>query len=161
MLGGVVLGGLQGSVNIVNGLQDIAIGLMNLPALLTNGIASLEESAGILPEGSLRVPYIASPDWSYGLITEEDALAHDISKFVGSSGLLLGYSLGAEISLFSGNFRLAPFGNRTGHAIGRFPHYHRRGPFNPVTGETIAGQGIGRHRPWELKIPDLSFWNRF
>ena len=59
---------------------------------------------------------------------------------------------GREIS-FGKNFRIAPFGNRTGHSIGRWPHYHRRG--------TQPGQGIGRHRPFERKSPDKSFWDRF
>ena len=34
--------------------------------------------------------------------------------------------------------QMAPFGNRTGHPTGGFPHYHRRGP-----------GGIKRHRPWD------------
>jgi RHS repeat-associated protein len=59
---------------------------------------------------------------------------------------------GREIK-FSSNFRVAPFGNRTGHLQGRWPHYHRRG--------TNEGQGIGRHRPWETKSVDQSFWDRF
>jgi RHS repeat-associated protein len=50
------------------------------------------------------------------------------------------WSLGWEIA-FGKNFRLAPFGNRTGHPVGRWPHYHRRG--------TGPGQGMKRHRPWE------------
>jgi RHS repeat-associated protein len=32
-------------------------------------------------------------------------------------------------------------------------HYHRRG--------LKPGQGIGRHRPWEKKATDKSFWDRF
>jgi RHS repeat-associated protein len=34
---------------------------------------------------------------------------------------------GEEIS-FGRGFRIAPFGNRTGHPTGRFPHYHRSVP---------------------------------
>jgi len=52
-------------------------------------------------------------------------------------------SLGREI-VISKNFRLAPFGNRTGHRLGERPHWHYR-PSNPVP----PGQSIGRHRPWE------------
>jgi RHS repeat-associated protein len=59
---------------------------------------------------------------------------------------------GAEIS-FGKNFRIAPWGNRTGHPYGRWPHYHRRG--------TESGQGIGRHRPWETKSTDKSWRDRF
>jgi len=58
------------------------------------------------------------------------------------------------------NLLIAPFGNRTGHHLARWPHYHRRG-IDPVTGLTRPGQGIGRHRPWETKGTDTSFWKRF
>jgi hypothetical protein len=60
---------------------------------------------------------------------------------------------------FGNDFRVAPFGNRTGNPLGELPHYHRRG-LDP-TGNTIPGQGIGRHRPWETKSTDTSFWNRW
>lgn len=66
--------------------------------------------------------------------------------------------LGYEISAGK-NFRIAPFGNRTGHPLGRFPHYHRR--VTDPKGETMPGQGIGRHRPWESKSTDKSFWDKF
>jgi len=59
-----------------------------------------------------------------------------------------GYRTGYEFR-FGKNFRLAPWGNRTGHQYGKWPHYHRRGR-----------GGIGRHRPWEPKASDKSFWHR-
>lgn len=62
------------------------------------------------------------------------------------------YKIGEDI-------RLAPWGNRTGHEIGKWPHYHRRG-LNP-NGETEPGQGIGRHRPWESKPSDKDWCSRF
>ena len=65
---------------------------------------------------------------------------------------------GREIQL-GNDFRLSPFGNRTGDPLGELPHYHRRG-LDP-SGNTIPGQGIGRHRPWETKSTDSSFWNRW
>jgi RHS repeat-associated protein len=65
---------------------------------------------------------------------------------------------GAEIVF--GRTRIAPFGNRTGNRLGELPHYHRRG-VDPATGETIPGQSPSRHRPWETKSPDTSFWDRF
>lgn len=73
---------------------------------------------------------------------------------------LFGYASGVEIAI-GRNFRVAPFGNRTGHPTGRYPHYHRRGPHNPLTNETAAGQGIGRHRPWDIKSIDTTFGDRF
>jgi len=67
---------------------------------------------------------------------------------------------GREISL-GRDFRLAPFGNRTENEYGGLPHYHRRGAIDPATGESMPGQGIGRHRPWEPSQHDNSWWNRF
>lgn len=58
------------------------------------------------------------------------------------------------------NWRIAPFGNKTNHPLGKYPHYHRRG-INPKTGQTKDGQGIKRHRPLEKKSSDTSFWDRF
>jgi hypothetical protein len=57
------------------------------------------------------------------------------------------------------NVRIAPFGNRTGHPMGERPHYHRR--VTLPSGDTKPGQGIGRHRPWDVKSTDTSFWDRF
>ncbi len=71
----------------------------------------------------------------------------------------VGFRLGREIK-FGKNVRIAPFGNRTGHPQGELPHYHRRG-VDPATGESAPGQGIKRHRPWESKSTDKSFWDRF
>ena len=53
---------------------------------------------------------------------------------------------GREIKIGK-NCRIAPFGNRTGHPVGRWPHYHRRivGP----NGETVPGGSMKWHRPWE------------
>jgi RHS repeat-associated protein len=69
------------------------------------------------------------------------------------------YRMGREFRLF--NMRIAPFGNRMGHPTGRFPHYHRRVPHPTKTGEGATGQGLGRHRPWDTKPTDRSFWDRF
>jgi RHS repeat-associated protein len=53
---------------------------------------------------------------------------------------------GAEIKV-GDNLRIAPTGNRTGHPVGRFPHYHHRivGP----NGKTVPGGSMKWHRPWE------------
>lgn len=65
---------------------------------------------------------------------------------------------GREIKI-GNNFRIAPFGNRTGHQYGKYPHYHRR--VIDSAGKPIPGQGISRHRPWETKSTDTSWKNRF
>nr|WP_101118423.1 hypothetical protein [Neisseria meningitidis] len=78
---------------------------------------------------------------------------------VGAAGKVVSFAkYGREIKI-GNNMRIAPFGNRTGHPIGKFPHYHRRVTDN--TGKTLPGQGIGRHRPWESKSTDRSWKNRF
>jgi hypothetical protein len=73
-----------------------------------------------------------------------------------ASGLFGLHRLGREY-LFGRNFRVAPFGNRTGHLIGRRPHCHRcgSGPHHP--GQRLLGQGTGRHRPWEASAHDTSW----
>jgi hypothetical protein len=77
----------------------------------------------------------------------------------GEGAVAAGVRWGGEIVLGS-RVRIAPFGNRSGHELGELSHYHRRG-VDRVTGETLPGQGIGRHRPWEEKSTDKSFWDRF
>jgi hypothetical protein len=58
-----------------------------------------------------------------------------------------GYFSGREISV-GDNFRISPFGNRNGNAwYERLPHYHRRVLL--PNGDTVPGQGIGWHRPWQ------------
>lgn len=58
------------------------------------------------------------------------------------------------------NWRIAPFGNRTGDRLGKWPHYHRSKP--GADGKSPPGQGIGRHRPWQSsKKHDESWRDRF
>ena len=79
--------------------------------------------------------------------------------YAGITRLFWYYKVGYEWKWSKG--RIAPFGNRTPHSIGKWPHYHRvkLDPLKP--GEGLPGQGIGRHRPWVTKSPDTSFWDRF
>ena len=71
----------------------------------------------------------------------------------------VGYKTGKEFPIGK-NFRAAPFGNRTGHPTGRYPHYHRR-PKPNEKGQVPRGQGIDRHRPWDTQPSDKNFWDRF
>jgi RHS repeat-associated protein len=82
-------------------------------------------------------------------------------------GAAAGAAMGASVGMFATGYeftfagmRFAPFGNRTNNPVGQLPHYHRRS-IDPKTGQTIPGQGIGRHRPWEVKSPDKNFCDRF
>ncbi len=70
-----------------------------------------------------------------------------------------GYRAGSEI-FYGKNLRIAQFGNRTGHPLGEYPHYHRR-QIDLNTNQTVPGQGIGRHRPWETKSTDTKTSDRF
>lgn len=76
-----------------------------------------------------------------------------------------GFRTGREITFANSKTRIAPFGNRTGHRTGRFPHYHRRVPHpkpkRARAGESAPGQGPGRHRPWDVLDEDSSWWSRF
>ncbi|MGL4854115.1 MAG: hypothetical protein ACRC37_02560 [Lentisphaeria bacterium] len=81
------------------------------------------------------------------------------TALVSGRATYVGYKNGSEIASKSKNLRIAPFGNRTGNKLGRFPHYHRRGI--DKSGNTRNGQGIGRHRPWEKKSSDKNFRDRF
>jgi len=72
------LGVLQGCANTVNGVQDVGVGVLNTPAAVWNWTGGW-----FLP----NCPYIPSPDWSKGLITEEDPFLHDTSKFLGGTGV--------------------------------------------------------------------------
>ncbi len=81
-------------------------------------------------------------------------VAMDVARAAGIFTALAGpiakpASIGKEYS-FGNNFRIAPFGNRTGHPIGEWPHYHRPIP-DPARrpGHNLPGQTMKNHRPWE------------
>ncbi len=65
---------------------------------------------------------------------------------------------GKEITIGK-NWRIAPFGNRTGHPTGRFPHYHRSA--KDASGKVKPGGSIKRHRPWDSRSTDKSWKDRF
>jgi RHS repeat-associated protein len=67
---------------------------------------------------------------------------------------------GREIKIGS-NCRIAPFGNRTGHPTGKYPHYHRGVPDPNSPGHSLPGQSKKRHRPWDTKSTDRSWRDRF
>ncbi|OQA02566.1 MAG: tRNA(Glu)-specific nuclease WapA precursor [Planctomycetes bacterium ADurb.Bin401] len=73
-------GTAQGLLNTVNGLQDIAV------ASLNSQLGIWSYSGALI--GDKQLNGIGSPDWSKDLIVKESQTAHDISKFLGSQGLL-------------------------------------------------------------------------
>lgn len=66
---------------------------------------------------------------------------------------------GTEFGVGTSGARIAPFGNRTGHSTGRFPHYHRRALDS--TGNVKPGGSLKRHRPWDKRSTDKSWKDRF
>jgi RHS repeat-associated protein len=78
----------------------------------------------------------------------------------GGGGALAKYAVTGREIVPSRNVRIAPGGNR-GSGRTRLPHYHRRGSTDPRTGNVQAGQSIKRHRPWDTRASDTSFWSRF
>lgn len=138
------------TTNLVTGVGDGAF------EAITLGIGDLNELRNIVGiDGGVET---CSTAYKAGFIGGNTVGGVAIGGAVAKSMHKL-YQAGREISIGK-NFRLAPFGNRTGHEIGKYPHYHRRG-IDLVTGQTRPGQEIGRHRPWERKSTDTSFWDRF
>ena len=68
-------------------------------------------------------------------------------KIVAIGANVYGYVKGAEF-VFGKNFRVAPWGNRTGNQFGELPHYHRR-IVDSETGQTVRDGSDDWHRPWE------------
>ncbi len=77
---GFQAGWVQGELNILNGLTDIGIGTVN-SALNSGPSGQVLAIAGI----DLSLPM---PDWSYGLITKEDPILHEWSKWFGGNGVV-------------------------------------------------------------------------
>ena len=150
-VGGLV-GGAVGTVAVSAGIASgtfvggaIAVGAIGVGAYQAT-IAAQEVLGGIDPYTGRTL----SSD------ERADALAGMIGALVG--GGLAGR--GGEIEV--GNAaRVAPLGNRTGSKTGELPHYHRAVPDPNSPGNSLPGQGIGRHRPWDTKSPDKSFCSRF
>ena|GEM_PF-4430109 len=117
------------------------------------------------PEGTFLLPV------AIGIFIGATLTATPVDESLGQWGEALRVGAGALIGgattafmygteFVIGGWRLAPFGNRTGGLNNQLPHYHRR-VVNPLTNETIPGQGIGRHRPWDTKSTDKTFCERF
>jgi len=122
------------------------------------------------PNGEFPLPLIfgALAGIFYGTDTDTPGAATDEMinvplSVLGGTGIGKSCNMatkGSEIAV-SKKFRIAPFGNRTGHPTGQFPHYHRSVPNPQKAGESLANQGIRRHRPWDKLPGDKTFWDRF
>ncbi|MFN8742222.1 MAG: hypothetical protein ACK5YR_20020, partial [Pirellula sp.] len=93
---GGLAGLVQGACNIVNGVQDAAVGAANLAIAIPNTVAGgIDYVTGVTdPNYQMRISYLNSPDWSRNLVTEESGTPggwddmHGWSKFAGGEGVM-------------------------------------------------------------------------
>jgi RHS repeat-associated protein len=85
-LEGFTEGAAQGGLNVLNGITDAFIGIVNL-SLMVNPTARALNYFGVDTT-------IEAPDWSYGLIYDENTTEHAVSKFLGGEGAITLASLG-------------------------------------------------------------------
>ena len=76
-----------------------------------------------------------------------------------SKSFFQGIRKGQEYKIGKNGARIAPWGNRTGHRTGKYPHYHRE--VFDIEGNVKPGGSIKRHRPWDKKLTDKTLWDRF
>ncbi|MSR27399.1 MAG: hypothetical protein EXS06_10380 [Planctomycetaceae bacterium] len=72
----------QGAANLGNAVQNVGVGILNVPAASVNfGSWASENLFFAVPEHmKIRLPYILSPDWSKGVVTQESDFDHNVSK---------------------------------------------------------------------------------
>jgi len=144
-------------------------------------IFSLASKLPLLPQGVVDAAAGYGDGVSFGLtqwvrekigtdnVVDKNSNIYNASLLAGvltpQRGLAWVAEVGWELKV-SNNLRIAFLGNRTGYdkkgniLMRELPHYHRRGAVQGNV-ESEPGQGIGRHRPWEVKETDTSFWDRF
>lgn len=164
---------------VLDGIGDGVIGTIKLPFNLVRH--PVDTASGIADDVNMRAKTF------YGIVVDPSGAKEAIidSIFVlgpnktmeilgGAGGQVIGIEAtasaavyvknmaryGREIELGS-NCRIAPFGNRTGHPTGKYPHYHRRVPDPRNPANSLPSQGIKRHRPWDKKSGDTSWRDRF
>ena len=76
-IGNILSVPVQGAANIANGVQDIGIGLANLPAVVYNN------TAGNLGGGAIG--YIESPDWSRDLLSRTISCMVPVSSWAATA----------------------------------------------------------------------------
>jgi RHS repeat-associated protein len=152
------LGAVAASLLIAETYQTAYQGAQNLIADPTGSAAYLREQ---LVDPVVRGGKFLANDptgAAAALNNDPRGLGQVLGTAAGAASLSESALSGREINL-GPNARIAPFGNRTSHPTGELPHYHRR--VTAPNGKTLPGQGIGRHRPWDVKSTDTSFWDRF
>lgn len=129
-------------------------GELDIPTWLVDGVAGFGDVASFGLTALIRDIIGANE------IVNFCSRAYFAGAVTGAISAFIIYHNGAELRI-GRNFRFAPYGNRTGNPYGELPHYHRRGPRDPLTGEAPYGEGMRRHRPWEPQAQGLPWWRRF
>jgi RHS repeat-associated protein len=144
VVGGIVVSGLIASGSVVGVLAGVAI--------ISVGVVSLTLDLGAI---------ISGRDVHGRQLTSDeriDRLAFVAGGFVGAGITSYGWLNGSRLEFKvpyicrgpnGAPMRVAPWGNRTGHEFGELPHYHRAIPDPASPGNSIPGQGIKTHRPYE------------
>ena len=72
----------QGAANLGNAVQDVGVSILNVPAASVNFGSSVSETLffDVPDHMKIRLPYIPSPGWSKGLVTQESDFDHNVSK---------------------------------------------------------------------------------
>ena len=125
-------------------MQDVGVGIVNLAPLAYN------YTGGLLLDK--QIGYVPSPDWSYGLITDESELEHKISKFLGgeSASFLLSFGVSKVASTVGKAGTAASKAGEAGKAkcISKIA---QRGTHNTKVRSTIK-RGKQAHREFAEKI---------
>ncbi len=139
------------------GVGDVAVGVYNMvrhPVETVKGTASATATAIVSPVETAKAigkklvckgqQLLGDDPRAAGRVVGQAAGTAAVTAIGAKAGNFI--HRGKEFSI-GNNFRVAPFGNRTGHPVGRWPHYHRRiyGP----DGTTVPGGSMNWHRPWE------------
>ncbi len=139
----------------------------NLYGYVVNDPVNLIDPSGeiwwwVAPAVALIINELTDPTPVDEPFTVWDELAHDAQGAIGAASackIKNWYDVGAEFPRGNKRFRVAPFGNRKGDPVGRWPHYHRKKTFSD--GRTKPGGSADWHRPWERSTEYKSFWDRF
>ncbi|WP_344939292.1 RHS repeat-associated core domain-containing protein [Zhongshania borealis] len=118
----------------------------------------VDSAAGFGDTLSFGGTAIAREIFGYNDVVNFGSGAYMSGVGAGTAVHMIGFRTGGELNI-GRNFRLAPWGNRTGHPTGKYPHYHRRAMDGK--GNTVPGGSIKRHRPWDSRSSDKSMGDRF
>ena len=131
----------QGVANLGNAVQDLGIGILNTPAASVNFGASVSETLffDVPDHMKFRVPYIPSPDWSKGMVTQESDFDHGLSK--------------GSLEVAVGIFGPGAIGRiRSAAAIGTMPLSAGKATGAYLPGAAGGGSGLGLFETHSVRV---------